>query len=112
VGYSAGFKGVAEHFYEAHERPKQLYVRELVKPAARKLWGRQLPEALAPFERNIAPACQMPGGQLTRRWEVLQRGVPESRSGKGLRYRQATMRAIPSAFLLNRGQGGHARWLS
>ena len=59
VGQSAGFKRVAEDFYEAHDRPKQLYVRELVKHAARKLRQRQLPEALQEYEQKIAPSFQM-----------------------------------------------------
>jgi hypothetical protein len=107
VGYSAGFKRVAEDFYEAHERPKQLYVRELVKHAARKLRARQLPEVFGAYERKIAPACLMPGGQLTSLWETLHRYVPESRSVKGLRHKQATVLTITFAFLLSGGQGGH-----
>jgi hypothetical protein len=107
VGYSAGFQRVAQDFYEAHERPKQLYLRELVKHAARKLRQRQLPEALQAYEQKIAPACQMPGAQLRSLWETLHRCVPESRSVKGLRHKQATVLTITFAFLLSGGQGGH-----
>ena len=42
AGYSAGFKRVAVDFYEAHERPKQLCLREPVKHAARKLRARHV----------------------------------------------------------------------
>jgi len=87
LGQSAGFKRVAEDFYEAHDRPKQLYGRELVKHAARKLRQRQLPEPLQAYERQIEPSCQMPGDQLTGLWQVLHRQVSESRSGKGLRHK-------------------------
>jgi len=107
VGYSSGFKRVAQDFYEMHERPKQLYVRELVKHAARKLRQRHLPEALRPYEQKIAASCQMPGEQLFSLWETVHRHVPESRSLKGLRHKQATVLTITFAFLLSGGQGGH-----
>jgi hypothetical protein len=107
LGQSAGFKRVAEDFYEAHDRPKQLYARELVKHAARKLRQRQLPPPLQVYERPIDPSCQMPGEQLTSLWQVLHRQVSESRNGKGLRHKQATVLTITFAFLLSGGQGGH-----
>jgi len=107
VGQSAGFKRVAEDFYEAHDRPKQLYVRELTKHAARKLRQRQLPEALQEHEQKIAPACQMASDQLTSFWETIHRQVPESRNVHGLRHKQATVLTLTFAFLLSGGQGGH-----
>ena len=107
VGQSAGFKRVAEDFYEAHDRPKQLYTRELVKHAARKLRQRHLPQALRAYERPIAPSCQVPGEQLSSLWQVLHRQVPESRNVKGMRHKQATVLTITFAFLLSGGQGGH-----
>jgi hypothetical protein len=107
VGLSAGFKRVSEDFYEAHDRPKQLYTRELVKHAARKLRQRQLPQPLQKYERPVDPSCQMPGGQMTSLWQVLHRQVSESRSLKGLRHKQATVLTITFAFLLSGGQGGH-----
>ena len=107
AGLSAGFKRVAQDFYEAHDRPKQLFVRELVKHAARKLRHRHLPEALQGYEQKITPACQLPGAQLTSLWETLHRHVPESRHVKGLRHKQATVLTITFAFLLSGGQGGH-----
>ena len=107
LGLSAGFKRASEDFYEAHNRPKQLYARELVKHAARKLRQRQLPQSLQAHERAVAPSCQMPGEQLTSLWQVLHRQVPESRKVKGLRHKQATVLTITFAFLLSGGQGGH-----
>jgi hypothetical protein len=107
VGQSAGFKRVAEDFYEAHDRPKQLYVRELRKHAARKLRQRQLPEALQEYERKIAPSCQMANDQLTSFWATMHRQVSESRSVHGLRHKQATVLTLTFAFLLSGGRGGH-----
>lgn len=107
LGQSAGFKRVAEDFYEAHDRPKRLFARELVRHAARKLRQRQLPPPLQAYERAIDPSCQMPDDQLTSLWQVLHRHVSESRNVKGLRHKQATVLTITFAFLLSGGQGGH-----
>jgi len=107
AGQSAGFKRVAEDFYEVHDRPKQLYVRELTKHAARKLRQRRLPEVLQEHEQKIDPSCQMANAQLTSFWETIHRQVPESRNVHGLRHKQATVLTLTFAFLLSGGQGGH-----
>ena len=107
LGRSAGFKRVAADFYEAHDQPKQLYARELVKHAARQLRQRQLPAPLQVYERNIDPTCLLPSDDLGSLWQVLHRQVSESRNVKGLRHRQATVLTITFAYLLAGGQGGH-----
>jgi hypothetical protein len=107
LGYTAGFKRVREDFYELHERPKQLYGRELIKHAARKLRARQLPESLQAYEQEVPPGCQMPQDQLSSLWEVLHRHVPESRNVQGLRHQQATVLTITFAYLVSGGEGGH-----
>jgi len=107
LGQSAGFKRVAADFYEAHDQPKQLYARELVKHAARQLRQRQLPVPLRGYEHRIEPACLLPGDDLGSLWQVLHRQVSDSRNIKGLRHRQATVLTITFAYLLAGGQGGH-----
>jgi len=107
VGPTAGFQRVAPDFYEAHDRPKQLFVRELVKHAARGLRGRQLPASWGAQEQPIDRRCLLPGEELLSLWQVLHHQVPESRDDQGLRHRQATVLAITFAFLLSGGQGGH-----
>lgn len=107
VGFSSGFKRVTEDFYEAHDRPKQLYMRELCKHAARKLRQRCLPPVFQSYELKIAPSCQMPGEELMDLWGTLHRLVPESRDSRGLRHKQATVLTIVFAFMLSGGQGGH-----
>src|SRR5580658_6790855 len=94
LGQSSGFKRVAQDFYEAHERPKQLYVREVVKHAARKLRHRRLPQGLEEHEQKIDRSCQMPGEELLSFWQTMHRQVPESRDGHGLRHPQATVLTI------------------
>jgi hypothetical protein len=107
VGCTAGFKRVAQDFYVAHERPKQLYVRELVKHAARKLRQRQLPPELARYERKVKPRCQLSPDEIPDLWKALHQQVPESRSVHGMRHKQATVLALTFAYVLSGGQGGH-----
>jgi hypothetical protein len=107
LGMSSGFGRVAQDFYQAHDRPKQLYVCEVVKHAARQLRQRQLPENLREHEQKIELGCQMPTGQLLSFWHTIHRQVPESRDVHGLRHRQATVLTIVLAYLLSGGQGGH-----
>ena len=61
VGPTAGFKRVAQDFYEAHQRPKQLFVRELVKHAARGLRARTMPAHWGAQERPIQRQCLLEG---------------------------------------------------
>lgn len=107
IGTTAGFKRVAQDFYEVHERPKQLFVRELRKNAARALRGRRLPPAWNVVETKVDRRCLLAREELQSLWQVLHREVPESREAKGLRHRQATVLAIVFTFLLSGGQGGH-----
>lgn len=107
VGGTAGYTRVAEDFYVPHDRPKQLYLRALVKHAELKLRGRRLPETLRTYEREVARCCLLPGEELTSLWQTLQEQVPESRSAQGLRHRQATVLAMVFTFLLTGGEGGY-----
>ena len=107
VGCTSGFKRVAQDFYECHDRPKQLFVRALVKHAARTLRARELPEALAGYEQKVDPRCLMKREDVGTLWQVLHEQVPESRSVHGLRHKQATVLAIVFAYLLSGGRGGH-----
>jgi len=107
IGCTAGFKRVAQDFYQVHERPKQLFVRELAKHAARTLRGRELPVALAGYERKVQPHCLLALEEAGALRQVIQEQVPESRSVHGLRHKQATVLAIVFAYLLSGGRGGH-----
>jgi hypothetical protein len=107
LGCTAGFQRVAEDFYVAHDRPKQLFVRELAKHATRHLRQRHLPPALRPYERNVRRKCELAPEELQSLWDTLRVQVPEGRSVHGLRHKQATVLAITYAYLLAGGQGGH-----
>ena len=63
LGCTAGFKRVAEDFYVLHDQPKQLFVRELVKHAARKLRARQMPADLGTeAPEQVRPPVQIAEG--------------------------------------------------
>jgi len=51
LGQTQGYRRNRQDFYQAHDRPKQLWVRELRPGARTVLRGRNMPEAL----RNVAP---------------------------------------------------------
>lgn len=107
LGSTARYRRVREDFYEAHDRPKQLFVRELVKHACQGLRARQLPARWGAQERTTPRHCLLAGEALRSLWQVLHEAVPESRDAQGLRHRQATVLAITFAYLLSGGQGGH-----
>ena len=87
AGMTAGYGRSSRDFYEQHDRPKQLYLREL-KPGARALLRRgRWPKELADCEENIAGPCPFRAPQLESlldRFQVLG----DKRSGHGLRHRQ------------------------
>ena len=57
LGQTKGFARARQDYYVAHERPKQLWAREL-RPGARAiLRGRNLPGALQGAERGQVPEC-------------------------------------------------------
>jgi hypothetical protein len=107
IGCTSGFKRVAQDFYQEHERPKQLFVRELAKHGARNLRSRQLPQALGEYEAKVNPRCLLRAEETKSLRQVLYEQVPESRNVHGLRHKQATVLAIIFAYLLSGGQGGH-----
>jgi hypothetical protein len=57
LGKTKGYQRARQDFYQAHERPKELWVREL-RPGARTiLRGRNLPQALRALEEHCPPDC-------------------------------------------------------
>src|SRR5260221_9126679 len=51
LGYSSGFKRVAEDFYQRHGRPKELWVKELHPRAWQWLRAKQWPAHLVAYEK-------------------------------------------------------------
>src|SRR3989449_6224679 len=93
LGATAGYGRVAEDFYVAHERPKQLWVRTLDPQARSWLAAEQLPERLRAYEKPMPKRCELSPGPLASLRERFAQ-VTEFRQGQGERHRIPTVLAI------------------
>lgn len=94
LGHTAGWKRSAEDFYQKHDRPKQIWVRELVPQAGVKLRAPTLPPEWAPVEKDAAPRCTARAEPMRSLVEALRAEVPEFRSPKALAYPMAGLLAL------------------
>ena len=94
LGNTRGWKRSAVDFYEQHDRPKQVWVRELVKRACVKLRATELPPAWAVVERKLKPRCTAKAGEIASLMERLGRDIPEFRRKQALAYPIAGMLAL------------------
>jgi len=66
LGQTQGYRRARQDYYVAHDRPKQLWVREL-RPGARTiLQGRNLPVTLKALEAGQVPECPQSPEELGR----------------------------------------------
>src|SRR2546422_1204008 len=86
LGQTAGWKRSAEDFYQKHDRPKQIWVRELVPNACRKLCAEQLPLEWSQVEQEARPHCTAKAAEMRSLVGHLRAQVPEFRSRKALGY--------------------------
>jgi len=91
LGHTAGWQRSAEDFYQKHDRPKQIWVRELVKKSCVKLRAPTLPPLWAVVEQDAAPRCTAKALEMRSLVEHLRAEVPECRSKKALAYPMAGM---------------------
>lgn len=94
LGQTAGWKRSAEDFYQKHERPKQIWVRELVAHACRKLCAESLPADWKRVEEKASPRCTAKAPQVRSLVEHLRAEVPEFRSKEALAYPLAGFLAL------------------
>jgi Domain of unknown function (DUF4338)/DDE_Tnp_1-associated len=94
LGHTSGWKRCADDFYEQHDQPKQIWVRELAKKACVKLRAAQLPLDWAKVEAKVVPRCTAKVGELTSLMSRLQRDVPEFRRQQALAYPLAGVLAL------------------
>lgn len=94
LGPTSGWKRCANDFYEQHDQPKQIWVRELTRKACGKLRAAQLPLDWAKVEAKVAPRCTAKVGELTSLMTRLQRDVPEFRRKQALAYPLAGVLAL------------------
>lgn len=94
LGQTQGFGRCAQDFYVEHERPKQLWVRELRSGGRELLRSEALPPPLAAVENELAVRCAVPVPQLRGMWAFFHHHIQDWRSPFGLRYRLATVLTI------------------
>jgi hypothetical protein len=108
LGYSSGFKRVAQDFYQRHNRPKELWVRELDRRAWDWLRAKQLPAHLARYEKATPPVCALENQHLPSLFERFNQ-VDDWRQCIGKRHGLPTVLAITAlACLSGVGQGYRA----
>jgi hypothetical protein len=107
LGPTAGFGRVNEDFYVPHERPKQLWVRALERPARAWLSAEKLPDKLQPYEKALPVECAHAPEQLrSLRERFLE--VKEFRGGQGKRHQIATVLSISACAKMAGVIGGYS----
>jgi hypothetical protein len=86
LGKTAGWKREAEDFYQPHDAPKQIWVRELVKKACGKLRAPQLPPEWAQVEAARRPRCTAKAEPIRSLMAAIEEEVPEFRRAQALAY--------------------------
>lgn len=93
LGQTKGFERSRQDYYTEHERPKQLWVRELHPEARRLLCAARLPAALQAVEDKVIPRSDATVPQLRGLYELC-REVPDWRKRKGRDYPLPCLLAI------------------
>lgn len=72
LGQTQGYRRNRQDFYQAHARPKQLWVRELRPGARTVLRGRNAPAALRGVASNQPPECTQSPEELRRMGRLFE----------------------------------------
>ena len=108
LGYSSGFKRVAEDFYERHDRPKELWIQALDSRAWAWLRAPHLPAHLARYEKATPPTCAVQTEPMPSLFERFAQ-MRDWRQPIGKRHRLPTVLAVVAlACLSGVGQGYRA----
>jgi hypothetical protein len=94
LGRTAGWKRDANDFYLKHDRPKQIWVRELVRGACRKLRAAKLPPEWASAESSLPPRCTVKVAEIRSLMDHLIADIPEFRRAQALAYPVAGLVAL------------------
>jgi hypothetical protein len=94
LGHTRGWKRSAVDFYEKHDRPKQVWIRELDKNACGKLRAPEWPTQWAKVQANAAPHCTAKAPQIRSLVGTLRAEVRECRSKHALAYPMGGMLAL------------------
>lgn len=91
LGKTKGFERSRKDFYEAHDQPKQLWVRELREAARTVLRGANLPEECRSCEQDRPPDCPETAAQMGRMSGFFNTSLPEWR-----KYRRCCRHSVGS----------------
>lgn len=83
LGRTQGHKRVARDYYQRHDRPKELFAKELCKNARRSLQAEHLRPELAAVEAKVAPRCTRSPKELRSIAEHFK-SVPDYRDRIGV----------------------------
>lgn len=93
LGPTSGYGRHAQDFYQAHDRPKQVWVKELVKGACQQLRAEQLPAAWAMVEARAPQRCTASVDEIGSLLAECQ-SLPEFRRPQALGYPIAGLFAL------------------
>ena len=104
LGQTKGNGRKARDYYEAYDRPKRLFARELVRHARRTLHAEHLKPALAPVEAKVPPRSTLKAAELRSLAEHF-RAVPDYRCRLGLYPVYALLGIVACAHLATAPRG-------
>ncbi len=99
LGQTQGYRRTRQDYYVAHDRPKQLWVKELQPGARTLLRGRNLPQALHAAARHQPPECLQPPAELARMRGFFAR-LPDWRQ-RACPYQVSTLVAVAVGAMLS-----------
>jgi hypothetical protein len=105
LGLTNGHGRVCREFYERHDRPKRLFVRELSPNARRSLQADKLKPSLAPVEEKTLPRFTRPHDELCSLKERFQREVPDYHTKRCLYPVHALLTIMAAAHLSESPRG-------
>jgi hypothetical protein len=100
LGYTAGFRRKGRDYYEAHARPKRLFVKTLRKDALRLLKAAQLPADYQAGEVVPKPLCRIKTPVLGSLFDLFNT-MSDPRRKAGRRYPLACLLGICAAAILS-----------
>jgi hypothetical protein len=89
LGQTQGYGRSRQDYYEEHNRPKQLWVREIKAGARTVLRGRSLPEGIKQIEADAVPECSREGVEMAAMMRFFE-SIPDWRRRDG-DYRMASL---------------------
>lgn len=94
LGKTSGWKRDASDFYQKHDAPKEIWVRELTKNARVKLRSEKLPPEWECAELARKPRCTATSAELRCLMELLRDEVADFRRAQSLGFGLAGMLAL------------------